>query len=165
MPADPREVLRRLEWRDGPDMYDRCPECRRYRHVGHTADCGLAAAIAALSAQPSGEGERAHRRVTEYDGAYWCLDCGAKWGALPGKPQMPARCSAAPTSPPASTAPAAGVEALREHLEIRVRTHMIHVDGFLGHAVGPECAYCEKDEAIRQYAEGLLAILNGERER
>jgi hypothetical protein len=28
----------------------------------------------------------------EYDGAFWCTDCGARWGALPGKPEMPAEC-------------------------------------------------------------------------
>jgi hypothetical protein len=25
----------------------------------------------------------AHGKVFEYDGAFWCLDCGAQWGALP----------------------------------------------------------------------------------
>lgn len=111
MPADPREDA---------------PLAKRLRKLVNdlesegrfTAAADVRAASRALSAQPSGEGERepAHRRVTEYDGAYWCLDCGAQWGALPGKPQMPARCSAAPTSPPASAAPADGGEALRERL-------------------------------------------------
>jgi hypothetical protein len=36
----------------------------------------------------------AHKRVYEYDGAFKCLDCRAKWGALPGKPTMPPTCPA-----------------------------------------------------------------------
>ena len=33
-----------------------------------------------------------HKRVMEYDGAYRCGECKAKWGALPGYPKMPEEC-------------------------------------------------------------------------
>lgn len=33
-----------------------------------------------------------HARVFEYDGAFQCLYCHGEWGALPGKPVMPALC-------------------------------------------------------------------------
>lgn len=35
-----------------------------------------------------------HRRMWEYDGAYKCLDCQAKWGVLDGQPSMPLICGA-----------------------------------------------------------------------
>ena len=34
-----------------------------------------------------------HARVFEYDGAYECLACKARWGAFPGRPVMPDKCS------------------------------------------------------------------------
>lgn len=34
-----------------------------------------------------------HKRVFEYDGAFKCLDCEARWGAFPGKPKMPEECA------------------------------------------------------------------------
>jgi hypothetical protein len=33
-----------------------------------------------------------HKRVSEYDGAYKCLDCKSEWGALQGNPEMPREC-------------------------------------------------------------------------
>lgn len=33
-----------------------------------------------------------HSRVSEYDGAFRCIDCLAQWGALPGEPVMPSVC-------------------------------------------------------------------------
>lgn len=35
-----------------------------------------------------------HKNVMEYDGAFVCMDCDAKWGALPGRPEMPRICYA-----------------------------------------------------------------------
>jgi hypothetical protein len=34
-----------------------------------------------------------HKSIHEYDGAFKCLNCGAKWGALPGNPVMPLVCN------------------------------------------------------------------------
>lgn len=33
-----------------------------------------------------------HKRIWEYEGAFKCLDCQAKWGALSGRPTMPEVC-------------------------------------------------------------------------
>lgn len=37
-----------------------------------------------------------HKEVWEYDGAFGCLKCKRKWGALPGKPVMPENCEKNP---------------------------------------------------------------------
>lgn len=34
-----------------------------------------------------------HKNVAEYDGAFMCLDCKNRWGALPGHPEAPETCS------------------------------------------------------------------------
>jgi hypothetical protein len=36
-----------------------------------------------------------HLQVAHYDGAYFCLSCGAEWGALPNNPPMPVNCKSA----------------------------------------------------------------------
>lgn len=65
-------------------------------------NCRAQANSANLALRPL-RGEReamkigAHERVTEYDGAYWCTVCSAKWGALTGHPAMPDTCVAMQT--------------------------------------------------------------------
>lgn len=50
--------------------------------------------------QPLGARAEVHQRVVEYDGAFRCLDCGAMWGAVPGRPTEPETCQRAPTPSP-----------------------------------------------------------------
>ena len=40
-----------------------------------------------------------HKNACEYDGAFWCLDCGAKWGLLSSSPVRPAICNSAGNTP------------------------------------------------------------------
>jgi hypothetical protein len=49
---------------------------------------------------PAPASEPIHKRVYEYDGAFWCHGCNQQWGALPGNPQEPPTCSPAPASEP-----------------------------------------------------------------
>lgn len=51
--------------------------------------------IAALEAATVNDlyADAKHARVFEYDGAFQCLVCKAKWGVLPGNPKMPERCA------------------------------------------------------------------------
>lgn len=68
----------------------KCNQVKQTATAAHAAES--VGSTPAATSDPSPAATTPHERVCEYDGAFRCLDCGAKWGALPGRPVMPALC-------------------------------------------------------------------------
>jgi hypothetical protein len=91
---DNRTIARRLVMELAQGCGDHSCRFKKPSGMGTNGGCRCIDKIEDALSRRSTVTPEAHKRVYEYDGAFKCLDCRAKWGALPGKPTMPPTCPA-----------------------------------------------------------------------